>query len=881
MRQFRSVASTLAVVALALVAATVLSGCKGKDKKSGGGGSNGVIYPQVPVGRPTLVGMPVAIDTSGGDNAGTGDAGSAGNMDIRAANGRVVKDDGRARPVINNNFLTATELGGGEVTYAELIAVAPSQTTLFNNQLFIDIVGQDFFIPAGVTLNLSAAPGSVGQVLIRTHLAGDYIRIDGPVNGVRTTLDSVSLVLLAVDAAGTSISVDGAVDLSGYASTITYDGGNLALFSYGGSVIMGGTVNLRGNAVPSGAAPAGAGGSLQLSAQAGDVVLRPGMLQAAGGNCTNGNFGGDGGNIEIEGRTATLQTVDWGFRTRGGLGAISGGVGGDIFVNIDGPINAFIPFLASSGSTISGATVNAGDVRILGLTVQGAVVGSADGGNGGSGGDAGSISVEGESVFGLALEATANGGIGSAGSGGDGGNVSVYADGAAMVNLLLTLQANGGQGSSSGGQSGACEVSSYAEMRNLDVTLTAVGGAGGTGPGGNGSTGFNASSIQQSSSYGEAITNSTFTVNVSAGNGTTGGSAGNLNVFLGSSNLNDFSLSITGNGGTGTTGAGGAGGNLFVSHGTFASTRLSLTSNLNGGSSQSGDGGLGGGISVTQTRGSFWLSGGPLNAAGGASAGAGTGGEGGRFNYDGQEIETEFVSTNVTCNFNGGSSATGSGGSGGYNVDYAYQVDAGIARINGGSIFAAGGTGNSVNGAGGSGGGVLLQTQIGGLWFDSDLDIRGAGNTGGGAGGSGGNAALFALFGDLVITGDILADSPTATVPGMAGQVNLGGNAASTMTISSLISCNGGTGTAAAGPVGAAGGNINVGGGTERNVRFTATALLRANGGGPAANAGVIDIDIVGTGGTGTILLEDAGSQLITNNGTGTAVPGNIDRNSN
>ncbi|MBK9976272.1 MAG: hypothetical protein IPP14_16015 [Planctomycetes bacterium] len=250
MRQFRSVASTLAVVALALVAATVLGGCKGKDKKSGGGGSNGIIYPQVPVGRPTLVGMPVAIDTSGGDNAGTGDAGSAGNMDIRAANGRVVKDDGRARPVINNNFLTATELGGGEVTYAELIAVAPSQTTLFNNQLFIDIVGQDFFIPAGVTLNLSAAPGSVGQVLIRTHLAGDYIRIDGPVNGVRTTLDSVSLVLLAVDAAGTSISVDGAVDLSGYASTITYDGGNLALFSYGGSVIMGGTVNLRGTPFP-------------------------------------------------------------------------------------------------------------------------------------------------------------------------------------------------------------------------------------------------------------------------------------------------------------------------------------------------------------------------------------------------------------------------------------------------------------------------------------------------------------------------------------------------------------------------------------------------------------------------------------------------------
>ncbi|MBE7491196.1 MAG: hypothetical protein HS108_05495 [Planctomycetes bacterium] len=868
------------LLAAVVSAGLVLGGCSDDDKKKGGGGTAGVIYPQVPTARPTLTGMPIAINTEGGTNNGSGNAGNAGSLSISAERGRVMRDDGRSRPAIDNNILTAAALGGGSVTYAELIAVAPAQTAVTANQVVIDLYGQDFFLPSGVILDLSGAPSGIVTVRIVANNPGDYIRLDGPVNGVRTTDHSVSLALISTQSTGTAISVDGAVDLSGYNSSVTYHGGGFYAYAYGGGVIVAGAINTRGNDITTGGNQAGYGGNVSLWAQYGDVVLRPGVLHAAGGNTTAGSVGGTGGYIEVYAHPASLMPFDWGIRTNGGFGSAAGGSGGSFSLRASGPLDVFVAFDTRAGSTVVGGPSGAGGCYILGLTVQGAVVGTANGGNGATGSDGGAVSVQGESVFGLAVEATSNGGNGSSGNGGRGGRVEVYADGAVMINVLVDGQTNGGNGANNGGDAGACYCHSYAEMRNVQATFVADGGNGTGSDGGNGSQSGNDHVFGVYSGYGEAITDTTFNITSRGGSGGgTSGNGGGVYVYLGGSDRSDFTIqaNLTG-GNASSTGDAGIGGGLYV-YGNNVTADIELSVINSGGTGTDGDAGRGGRTYFSANRGQLRLSG-SVTGRGGNAAGAGAAGFGGTFVVDGN-VFLLLETNNLAVDLRGGSSVAGLGGSGSSSANFgpAIEMYATQVRVNGGTFNISGGAGStgSGNANGGAGGQLFIVNVTESIWFGADVDGRGGRGGGTGSGGQGGTALIEAAFCDVTVSGNLLFDGADLSVSAaIGGTVTLRGQANTRFVISGTISCNGGASSAAASPQGALGGNIAIGDGDEFSARFTSTAIVRANGGGPNGPAGSIVIDLAGNSGQGVI--EDTGSLLQTNDGAGAPQP-NIDRN--
>ncbi|MCC7510482.1 MAG: hypothetical protein IT464_14060 [Planctomycetes bacterium] len=863
-------AALLAVGMLAIL----LGGCgdddKGGKSRSGGGSS---VYPSIPTVLPTLVGLPVAIDTSGGTSTGAA-GGSGGDITVWASAGRIVLDDGRSRPAINNNFLTPTVLANSSVTYAELIAIQPGRVSVAGGTAWVDLIGEDFHLPAGATLDISDAPIAVDQVVIRTNLAGDFIRIDGNVNGVRLTLDSVGLGLLSEQATGNAISIDGNVDLRGYSSPVTYDGGELTLIAYHGAVILAGTVNTTGNSP--GAAAGGTGGNVTLLSDAGDIILPDGMIQANGGGGTLGGAAGDSG---FSASSAVMMRFAWSVRANGGAGtgANQGGDGGDVSVDCDGPLDMFMATEALGGATGTGDGGQGGDVSVRGLTSQGAVVSSSNGGAGGLGGDGGNGVFEGESVFGVAVQFTAHGGTGSV-QGGSGGSLQLYADGAECVNVLATFMARGGNSAGQGGQGGDSVYESYGETLNLTLTGDVSGGTG-TGTSGNGGDGGECVA-RMWSRFGEAITASTFNFTANGGGGANmGGGGGNLTVDLSASDRNAMTVSFSGVGGAGGADLGGTGGSADFGMGTGVSLVADLDINVSGGGTTSGNGaGTGGDFSLNSAGISTIALSGNVTARGGTNSGLGGGGTGGTASVFAAFWAVLSFDTMV-FDLRGGDSASGRGGNGA-GTSFDLGVGGQVTFTNG-SILASGGAGSATSGTtgGGNGGGVSIVTQFGHLLMGADIDVSGGNGSTQGAGSAAGQVDIACQTADLQITGDIVADGRTGLSAGPAGDINIAGDGTTRMVITSLLSANGGGSTSVAGPVGAAGGNIDIGGGFEFSVRFASTAIVRANGGTPNGAAGLIDIDLAGTGISG--ITEDAGSLLQTNTGNGTPVPANIDRNTN
>lgn len=868
--------ASLRVIALltAGVFVLLLSGCGDDDKggkSSSGGGS--AVYPSVPTVLPTLVGLPVAIDTSGGTSTGAA-GGNGGDITVWASAGRILLDDGRSRPAINNNFLTPTVLANNSVTYAELIAIQPSRVTVAGGTAWVDLIGEDFHLPAGATLDISDAPVAVDQVVIRTNLVGDFIRIDGNVNGVRLTLDSVGLGLLAEQATGTAVSIDGNVDLRGYASPVPYDGGALTVVAYHGAAILAGTVNTTGNSP--GAAVGGQGGDVTLLSDAGDIILPDGLIQANGGG---GTAGGAAGDSQFSASSTIMTRFAWSVRANGGAGTgvNQGGDGGDVAVTCDGPLDMFMATEAIGGATGTGTAGSGGAVYVSGVTSQGAVVSTSNGGSGGTGGDGGDCNFEGESVFGVAVQFTAHGGVGSS-QGGTGGSLRVYADGAECVNVLATFMARGGNSDGLGGEGGDAGYSSYGETWNFTLTGDVSGGAG-TGAGAEGGAGGGCF-VQMFSSYGEAITASTFDFTANGGGGDDlGGAGGALAVSLSSSDRNAITLSFSGMGGASVADLGGDGGSANFGIGTGVSLVADIDINLSGGSTTSGNGGGTGGDFAVNSGGISTIAlSGSVTARGGANGGLGGGGTGGTAAIS-SPFWTVLSLDTMAFDLRGGDSAAGRGGNGaGTSFDLGVG---GQVTFTGGSILATGGAGSTTSGTtgGGNGGDVSIVTQFGHLLFGADIDVSGGNGSTQGAGSAAGEVSIACQAADLQITGDIVADGRTGVSAGLAGDITIAGDGSTRMVISSLLSANGGGSTSIAGPVGAVGGNINIGGGFEFSVRFASTAIVRANGGTPNGAAGQIDIDLVGTGIAG--ITEDAGSLLQTNTGNGTPVPANIDRNTN
>ncbi len=869
----------LACLAGVAMLGMLLGGCSGDDDDKKGGGF-GFSYPAVPTDRPTFTGLSLAIDTHGGDGSTGNDGGAGGDINLRALHGRILHNDNRSRPAVNANVLTSIELGDNIVTYAELLALtgANVQVVTTGGNTIIDLFGSDFFIPGTATLDLSGTPGGIDEVAIRANLAGDVIRIDGAINGVRLTDDSVNLSLLSETTTGTAICVDGNVDLRGYPSAVLYDGGDFTAFAYSGAVVVRGTINTSGNSAS--ADDGGDGGDVTLASDEGDVVAPYGILLAAGGF---GSTGGDGGDIDVQASDTERMDFDWAVRTFGGAASSLGGNGGDFLVNYDGPLNMFCIFECFAGNATSGGGQFGGDVSIAGLTTQGVVQGSTNGGNGSTGGNAGSIDVEGEGVFGLAYEVTANGGTGGTNNGGDGGNISLYCDGAAMVNVLVNAASRGGVGATSGGSGARIQVGGYGETDNLTATVDASGGNGGTGAGGSGGE----VSFYQASAYGESIVNSSFTAVTNGGNGVSGGTGGSFRRFGGSVGFSggqrhNFTLNLTGNGGNGTSAAGGAGGTAQMTLSDLVSMTLALNASFNGGSTATGNGtGTGGSFLITMNdQNSLTLNGGTVSLRGGLNSGPSGGGLGGRVDIAGQ-FGSVLTTNNLTWDLRGGDSNGGIGGDALNQTNAAFTIsNVGQVLLNGGAINAVGGQGSVTSGSngGGDGGRVTINSQARLLVASPVSTSGGSGSTNGAAGGAGpvfiaGNGAL------IDITANITANGQNGTTAGAAGNISIVGVATSNITVSAVVETRGGTSTSIAGPVGAVGGNIDIGQGIEAAFTLTATGILRSVGGGPNANSGFIDIDLVGTGLGG--IDEQTGSQIIAQSGSGAAQAGNIDRNTN
>lgn len=306
----------LLVAAIGL--ALVTSGCGGGDDDGGGGGAPG--YAPPPTARPTFTGMTVAIDLSGGSaSAGAGSGG--GSLNAYVSDGRLATGNGGDRAGINANFLTAAVLLDNLVTYAELIAIDPNVTNVSGGVTDITLINQDFWLPAGVTLNLGGAAGTESQVVIRTQGAGDYIRLDGNVVTTRGANAAMNLSLISNYAVGPAITIDGTITLDAGAGQAA---GDLSADAMRGSIYVGGTITSLGS---SGATSTG-GGDVDFYSWK-DTYIRAGILQSNGGN--GSTTGGGAGSLYMQATTVNgiVHSIAWGFRGNGGNGGSGNGGSGD------------------------------------------------------------------------------------------------------------------------------------------------------------------------------------------------------------------------------------------------------------------------------------------------------------------------------------------------------------------------------------------------------------------------------------------------------------------------------------------------------------------------------------------------------------------------
>ncbi len=770
----------MVLIPMLAVAAMMLAGCPDDDDdgKKGGGGTVIIpeTFPPIPTGRPTLLGMPITINTSA--SAGNGSA-SGGNIDISAPAGTVMVDDGRAAPAVTSNFLTAAVLADNVVTLSELLLIDPANTVQNLNEIYVDVVSGGFHLPAGVTLDLTDADPP--NVLIRTLSADGVIRIDGTVE-LTTVPDGVTALMLVSHAAtGTAIHVGG--EISGGGSSNVANGGRVGMYAEWGDIVVRGTLDLQGTIDLAGSS--GDGGDVEIQAWQGDVVLVAGLWQA------NGIAGGSGGRVEVF--SAESMTMAWGVRANGGDNSAGhGGFGGDLDVQSWATLTLNVPYEVNGGSGTGDNGGGGGEVGFVGAEVTGVATGSADGGDGSNGGSGGYQYIECNNVFGAAFDATSNGGASVSGSGGPGGSVQLWCAGTLLVNVLVDGEARGGDGAS-GGFGGWVELSGNATMVNAQLQSDVSGGEATSATGGDGgSTG-----IGIWSNLGSYIESATMVCVANGGNGVSGGWGGYIYVEPGAGNDGNVTATVTANGGAGVaggpTGEGGRGGTFNAANSEGSSDwslALTLSGSLAGGMSDNDDGGDGGYVELYSRGDGGWYDVtiiGTLNMRGGAALDTGNGGNGGSV-YVRTGLGKVFRSGSFNIDMRGGDSAQGNGGfgpspgrSGGFGLLFECE---GSIDISGGTLNLSGGQGSTTagTGTGGGGGEARFYTGFGDIRFAGTLLASG----GDGAGG-GGSA--------IVSNGEAVEFNADADEDGIAG----------TIRISGTVRANGGNCTGAFGSGGSGG----------------------------------------------------------------------------
>ena len=547
-------------------------------------------------------------------------------------------------------------------------------------------------------------------------------------------------------------------------------GGGSGGFSIVGGIGGGGAV---GASLGGGAGGGGAGGDV--------LVNTANTIQTAGNRSYGilaqsiGGGGGDGGFSVAGGIGGGGPSVSLAMGGSGG----AGGVGGNVTVNAASSIttagtNAHAIFVQSVGG--GGGS---GGFSIVGNIADGPAVSAAIGGKGGTGADAGNVTVtstgatlqtQGDRSYGLLAQSIGGGGgdggfsvaggisTGPAVSLGLGGSGGVAGNGAAVAvtnssaitthgqdSHGLFVQSVGG-GGGSGGFSVAGGISSGAE-----VSAAIGGGAGGGGQAGDVVLQDNGNiSTSGDRAYG------ILAQSVGGGGGDGGFSvAGGLSSGGPSANL--------GLGGSG--GSGGVGGAVTVDVG--ANTISTSGSNAHGIFAQSvGGGGGSGGFSVA----------GSISLSGDGALSATLGGQGG----GGADASNVVVSSAATISTSGdrsygilAQSVGGGGGDGGFSFSGTGSKGPAIALSLGGN-GSAGGVGRAVS-----------------VINNGNITTEGAGSYGvlaqsvGGGGGSGGMSGDFAFDANSLLT-----NSRSVSVGASLGGSGGGGGSADAVTVSNTGSIN-------------------------------------------------------------------------------------------
>jgi hypothetical protein len=369
----------------------------------------------------------------------------------------------------------------------------------------------------------------------------------------------------------------GVIDGSGGAGgSAGGNGGSLKLwggYAYDGDLISSGDVRFFGGSVASGCSGTclgGNGGTLDIEAAAGQVIVT-GQLLAYGGASPAG-AGGLGGNIRV---FNAVQYAWWGNYIvplgdvvvannvdASGASGVSGGTGGSVAILSDpNHYNHYGP-------------VSGGQVTLYGVSEL-----HAEGGNGASGGGAGgpvylvnAKAVDamgnvyaGGSVLNYANIFTQGGSATTSGSAGHGGPVTISTDG--QVNMpnestevvvnAGNIQSGGGSGPSGGATGGVVQVVAIQGVTQTG-TLTTKGGGVASGGSGNGGAG---GEVQVVTGAGPIAFSGSADVSGGASAGATslGGNASGVLLFAQGGGVS-LSGGLQANGGAGGASAGGVGG---------------------------------------------------------------------------------------------------------------------------------------------------------------------------------------------------------------------------------------------------------------------------------------------------------------------------------
>lgn len=773
----------LAGVLMLGASVAMLGGCSGDDSSGGGGG--GTKYGPPPTARPSLNGLNVLIDVSGG-NASAGGGSGGGNIEIDAQLGAFLQGNGPGRQGIDANIISAASLADNVITPTELQTDAGIFGVATGTDVFIELVDHDFYVPASATLDLSSlTAGATDRVTIRTHGRGNYIRIDGDVVLSRAGANSVQLVIESVGAEGLAISIDGDINST---SPSGFNAGNLDVTSHLGHIAITGLISLNGGS----GTTAGNPGDVLINARQGNLYMPRGIFQSNGGNgSTNGSGGGEF-EVYLQDNN-TWRKFNWGIRANGGTGGTGGGgSGGDVYFYANCELDMFSYIELHGGNSTSSNGGDGGYMQIETDDLRGVVMTVGNGGDGTTGGSAVDTYIEVNNMYSLAIVSQGTGGAGSAGTGGFGGDREAYAygniiqvlideeglggngtsgggdgvdlyydlayygladrvtiDGTAhggnattsgsggdggsdfyvyfegpASNTDIRYAANGGSGISNGGSLGYWQVDYYADCVNADIAITMNSGSASTGSGGSSYYGY---------LYFEGDARGVYAdITLNGGNGSTNGSSGGYFYVDGYQDLTNCEFNFNSVGGNGGTGSGGDSGYAYFYAGSDSYggifTNVTVNLALMGGNSTSSDGGDAQGITLEQNE----YGHGRVRVNGYANGGNGV--DGGSGGYVDQYAFEATLEVTYNLVMNGGNGTTGDGGDGGeinFDDDDEHLIIRGTLTMNGG---------NSTSGSGGDGGEFsdVLGGYRGGLeMLNFNLTMLG-GNSDSGQGGAGG-----------------------------------------------------------------------------------------------------------------------------------------------